>query len=127
MPAIFEARFQWIRPDVFLVAQVDEKTGRQKLLMQQVDKASGKVLAEDGIDCIHTAVCSIAPEEYEDAVGGADFLKHALALRSSENLPEIRLVPREKFKAFTSWVSGIAEAGSDAFRIQAEVEAYASL
>ncbi|MHA1871234.1 MAG: hypothetical protein ACTSXF_09810, partial [Promethearchaeota archaeon] len=122
--------YNFIREDVFLCAQLDTFTGKQKLIMEQIDKETGRIIDYDSVNCIHTAICEITPEEYNQEVINGDedeFNKKILRIRSSEDLHEINLSNEEKFKAFKSWVAGIAEAGRDAFRIQAEIDAAANL
>ncbi len=124
---MLEAKFRWIRDDVRLIARVDERDGDQQLVMQHFDPNTGRILLEDAIDCIHVAVCEIPSQEFEETTQKADFEETVLDLQSSEFLREIKLEPEEKFKALSSWVSGIAEAGENSFHIQAEIEAYAQL
>ncbi len=124
---MLESKFRWLRDDTFLIARVDDKTGHQQLVMQQIALDTGNILHEDAIDCIHVAVCDVPRAEFKTTVQGEDFSKTVLDLQSSEDLLEINLSPKEKFKALTSWVGGIAEAGEGAFYIQAEIEAYARL
>src|SRR5271157_3657894 len=122
-----EASFSWVRDDLFLVARVDPDTGRQQLVMRQVAPDTGEVLLEDEIDCIHVAITTISPSEFEATAGAPDFQERTLVARSSESLPQVRLSPAEKFKALASWVAGIAEAGDGGWRIEAEIEEYAHL
>lgn len=123
----FEAQFPFIREDVFLVAQVNKITGRQKLVMLKVDLASGKILLKNSIECIHTAVGDIPVKDFHDMVNNPDFPKQVLWIRSSEQLKEVVLTPEERFKALKSWVAGIAEAGMNAFVIQNEIDEVANL
>lgn len=83
----------------------------------------------DSIDCIHTAITSISAEDLvsNNDMEAANLFENTLKIRSSENLREINLVLEEKFKAFKSWVSGIAEAGLEAIHIQREIEEYGHL
>lgn len=123
----FKACYEFIRSDIRLCAVVNKKDGKQELVMQKL-KSSGtpkkKAAVEfsESLECIHTAVLDISPEDLEHAVSDPDFGEKTLKIRSSENLVEFDLAPEEKFKAFKSWVAGIAEAGLDAFRIQSEIE-----
>lgn len=126
IPAIYEARFPFLREDVFLVAQVDPITGKQILRMEQVGEG-GSIVREDALDCIHTAICDIPAGEFAETVVKEDFAESTLRIRSSENLREIQLSPEERFIAFRSWVAGIAEAGVDAFEIQGEIDTAAQL
>ena len=100
--------------------------GKQELIMQKVDSESGKIEFQSKITCIHSAVMNIIGEEFvefeEDLDIQAEILKKALNIISSENLEEINLSIGEKFKAFKSWVAGIAEAGLDAFQLQEEID-----
>ena len=122
-----EASFPWVRGDLFLVARVDPETGRQQLVMRQVSSETGEVILEDDIDCIHVAITTISPSEFEATAGAPDFQERTLATRSSESLPQVHLSPKEKFKALASWAAGIAEAGDGGWRIETEIEEYAHL
>jgi len=85
---------------------------------------------EDSIDCIHTAIVDMKPDEIDDQIQyheTNDLQKKVLKIRSSETLQVLNLDLDEKRKAFTSWVAGIAEAGNDAFFIQAQIEDEAKL
>ena len=123
---VLTEKFRFIRDDVFLCPWVDSKTGEQKLVMQKINLETNEVEFEDFIDCIHTAVTEIHPETFEDFHNDAhvkEFIYNkTLEIRSSEELTEINLTPEEKFKALTSWVAGIAEAGLNAFKIQGYID-----
>ncbi len=122
-----EARYPFLRDDIFLVAQVNVRTGRQRLLLQQVDQTTGTILREESLDCIHVAVCDTSADEVDNEVPRLELEEASLHIRSSEKMTEINLSPEEKFIAFQSWVSGIAEAGMDAFHIQEEIDTAARL
>ncbi len=124
---LLEARFPFLRDDIFLVAQVNADTGKQTLRMQKIDPATGKVLLEDALECIHAAVCDIPIKQFEEVSNDHRFEERILQIRSSEELKEIRLAPEEKFLAFQSWVAGIAEADLNAFEIQGEIDEAAQL
>ncbi|MHA1340208.1 MAG: hypothetical protein ACTSRZ_08255 [Promethearchaeota archaeon] len=81
----------------------------------------------ESIECIHTAVIDISAEDLDKLRDDPDFQEKTLYIRSSEELIEFYLEPQEKFKAFKSWVAGIAEAGLNAFKIQSEIEEEANL
>ena len=139
---VLEAKYSFIRDDVFLIARVYEGnesidevesfyngrdfTGKQLLIMHKIDLKTGEIEIEDRISCIHTSVMNISAEQFEDLYDDIDFQKdiynRALDIRSSEQLREIRLSIEEKFKAFKSWVAGIAEVGLKAFEIQDEID-----
>lgn len=121
------AKYPFIFDDIYLIAQVNKSTGRQMLIMQKIDQRTNRVLLEDRIECIHTAITNITLEEFEDKVAEEGFEEEMLNLRSSENVRRIELVPEEKFFAFNSWVQGIAEAGVNAVSIQENIEHYAHL
>ncbi|MBD3351171.1 MAG: hypothetical protein GF364_06770 [Candidatus Lokiarchaeota archaeon] len=117
------AKYKFIRDDVYLCAYVNQKTGRQKLVMEKINPRTGTIEFTDAISCIHTAVTSIkACDVDEDQPLDKDLEEKILYIRSTEHLREIHLEPSEKFKAFKSWVAGIAEAGVDAFKLQEEIE-----
>ncbi|GAB4320537.1 MAG: hypothetical protein Kow0069_24520 [Promethearchaeota archaeon] len=111
---------------MFLAAQVDDETGKQKLVMLKVDPATGDVQLRDEVECIHAAVVHVTGEQFAAAASdperAAELYRRTLRARSSENLKEVQLSWQEKFAALKSWVAGIAEAGTYAFRLQAEVE-----
>ncbi|MCP4760170.1 MAG: leucine-rich repeat domain-containing protein [archaeon] len=90
--------------------------------MEKVNLKTDKVELEDKIECIHTAVVDISFNEFEETIMDDRFEGKIINMISSENLPGIDLEPREKFRAFKSWVAGIAEAGTDAFRIQSDID-----
>jgi|GEM_PF-2206930 len=119
-----EAKYSFSGFDgVFLTARVDNRTGKQKLVMTLEDE-SGKVLASDSINCIHTAVMDINLEQAIDAYPDEDKHVEFINAHTSEN-QQVDLVPSERFLAFKSWVQGVAEAGPDAFVFQSELEAAA--
>ncbi len=124
---LLEAKFPFLRDDIFLIAQVEVDTGKQTLRMQKVDLKTGKILLEDALDCIHAAICDIPASQFAEITNGSDFEERILHIRSSEKLQEINLAPEEKFLAFKSWVAGIAEAGINAFEIQGEIDSAAHL
>lgn len=121
-------RFPFVTQDIFLTAWIDKKTGKQKLIMEKIDAKTEEAIIHDEIDCIHTAICDIPIEDFTYLKNRADsnellhFEQNIIHMRSSENLKEINLSIKEKFKALVSWVAGIAEAGLDAFQIQAEID-----
>ena len=119
---ILQEKFSFIRDDLFLTAWVDSESGKQKLLMQKIDIYGGKILRQDEIDCIHTTIMDIPGDKFNETVLDPNFEKKIMKIRSTEFLPEISLDPEEKFRALKSWVGGIAEAGLDAFKLQAEIE-----
>ncbi|MHA1729843.1 MAG: hypothetical protein ACTSWY_14100 [Promethearchaeota archaeon] len=121
-PKVLRKKFRFIRDNVFLVACVDEKTGKQEVEFQKIDLKTGQVEIRDKIRCIHTAICNIPMNKFKDTIKKKDFNNEMLRIRSSEGLRRINLAPEEKFKALKSWVGGIAEAGMDAFKIQEEIE-----
>ena len=123
---ILTEKFRFLRDDVFLCAQVDVFSLKQKLILQKINLKTGKVEFDDEIDCIHTAVTDISTGKFEDYQNGTDtqelIYNKSLEIRSSEKLREINLTPEEKFKALKSWAAGIAEAGLSAFFIQNEID-----
>jgi hypothetical protein len=107
---------------------VNAASGKQTLEMIKENPVTGEIDIKDSIDCIHTAVCDIPVEDFEDTVTDENFEQNILKIRSSEkSIQKIELIPEEKFKAFQSWVAGIAEAGLDSFRIQADIESWGRL
>jgi hypothetical protein len=128
---ILTEKFRFIRDDVFLCPRVDTETGRQQLFLQKINLNTEEIEFEDRIDCIHTAITNISPEEFENYKNNANAQESMnikiLEIRSSESLAEINLTPEEKFQALKSWAAGIAESGRDAFRIQNEIEKYGNL
>ncbi|MHA1730269.1 MAG: leucine-rich repeat domain-containing protein [Promethearchaeota archaeon] len=119
---IFEEKFRFFSNNVFLTAWLDTETGKQKLVMQKLNPETKEVVLEDKIDCVHTAVSEIPISDFSEVVSDENFEKRVLNVTSSEKLWEINLDIDEKFKAFKSWVAGIAEAGTDAFKIQTEID-----
>ena len=128
---VLTEKFRFIRDDVFLCPWVDSETGKQKLIMQKINLETNEVEFEDYIDCIHTVVTDISPDQFkkihEDSETQEKLLKKTLFIRSSENLREIELTSEEKFKALKSWVAGIAEFGLSALKVQFEIENSANL
>ncbi|MCP4760418.1 MAG: hypothetical protein GY870_01470 [archaeon] len=126
MEEILEESYSFIQENIFLIARVNTKTGKQQLVMRKYNAVTNELEIEDAIDCIHTAIADISFDEFEDIEEdpqGLEFLyKKSLNIRSSEALEIIDLVPEEKFKALKSWVAGIAEAGKDAFRLESDIE-----
>lgn len=128
----FKSCYSFIREDIRLCAVVNKATGKQTLVMQKLkkslnDKENPQVEFQDFIECIHTAIIDLPVEEFDEHTRDTEFEKKTLKLRSSEDIKEIDLEPEERFKAFNSWVAGIAEAGLDALRIQSEIEGEAKL
>jgi len=111
----FEAKYNFLSDYFSLTAWVDKKSGKQKIILTFEKDGD---LYEESINCIHTCVVNISPDEYND-LKNDDYFN---LIKSSENLKEINLVAEEKFKALKSWVSGIAESGMNAFKIQYEFE-----
>ncbi len=128
---VLTEKLRFIRDDVFLCPWADSKTGKQKLVMQKIDLETNIVEFEDSIDCIHTVVTNISPEEFvnysDNAYNKEHLYNKTLEIRSSENLKEINLTPKEKFVALKSWAMGIAEAGMDALIIQDEIDKSSTL
>ena len=63
---MLEAKYEFIKNNIFLIAQINEDTGRQKLVMQKINLSNGEIIIEDSIDCIHTAITDISADELED-------------------------------------------------------------
>jgi hypothetical protein len=136
MDTEFRANYPFIRKDIQLCAIVNSETGKQTLVMEKFN-ASGAVEFSDSIDCIHTAILTITKDELEESTDTQDardqlqediVKQHAIInAQSSEDLVTITLEPEEKFKAFRSWVAGIAESGLQAFKIQSQIENEAKL
>ena len=123
----YSAKYPFVFDDVFLIAKVDPSSKRQWLIMQKIDMRTQRVLLEDSIRCIHTALTTLTVEDFKKRIEEEDFEKDMLEIRSSEHLREIDLEINEKFFAFKSWVAGIAEAGINSIRIQSEIEQYSRL
>lgn len=104
-----------------LCAMVDQKTGKQQLMMYKLNK-DNEVIKTDSISCIHTAVCDISPQQYDELEHNEELKDKLLKTYSLENRIEINLAPQEKFFAFTSWVQGIAEQGLNALQLQTDIE-----
>lgn len=125
-PRIYEASYPFIRGDILLTAIVNADSGKQTLEMRKLNK-NGRIELKDSIECIHTAIMQIPMEEFAETMKDEQFMDRILNIRSSEKLLKIDLEPKEKFKAFKSWVAGIAEAGLDAFKIQSDIENWGKL
>ena len=52
---MLEAKFPFIKENIFLIAQVDEKSGKQFLAMQRVNIDTKEIEIVDRIECIHIA------------------------------------------------------------------------
>ena len=104
-----------------LTAIVNKKNGHQILRISLIDKNNNEIDFKE-LKCIHVALTNTTLEEIKKINDINEFTKKVLLMHSSENLIEINLTPEEKFKAFKSWVAGIAEAGYNAFYIQREIE-----
>lgn len=125
--SVHSVKYKYVYDDVFLIAEIDPNSGQQWLIMRKVDPRTLRVLLEDRIQCIHTGITTIKPEDFEDRVADEDFEEDMLNIRSSERAQEIHLQIDEKFFAFKSWVQGIAEAGVNSITIQRDIEQYAHL
>jgi hypothetical protein len=84
---LLEAKFSFLRDDLFLVAQVEVETGKQTLRMQKIDPKTGKILLEDALDCIHAAICDIPVSQFPEVSNADDFEEKILQIRSSEHIP----------------------------------------
>ncbi|MHA1340194.1 MAG: hypothetical protein ACTSO2_09500 [Promethearchaeota archaeon] len=104
-----------------LSAIVNRKDGTQVLRISFVDKYDNELDFKE-IKCIHVALVDTTLNEIENKGGKEEYNRQILYMHSSEGVKEINLSPTEKFKAFQSWVAGIAEAGYNAFYIQREIE-----
>ena len=114
---VYSVKYPFVYDDVFLIAEMDQNSGKQWLIMRKVDPRTLNILLEDRIQCIHTAVTSISVEDFEKKVAEEDFEEDMMRIRSTENVREIQLDLEEKFFAFNSWVAGIAEAGTFRHRL----------
>lgn len=119
---ILQREFPFVRDDLVLVAWIDTETGKQKILMERRAPATGDVLYHDEVECIHTAVVDVPAAAFPGGVTTRAFAERVIQIRTTENLAEVDLAWEEKFKALQSWVAGIAEAGTGAFRLQREIE-----
>ncbi|MHA1727741.1 MAG: hypothetical protein ACTSWY_03300 [Promethearchaeota archaeon] len=50
--------------DVFLYLHLDEQSGNPRLKIQKISLDTNEVELEDSIDCIHTVITDISPEEF---------------------------------------------------------------
>lgn len=123
----YTAKYNYIYNDIFLIAKIDPNSGKQWLVMQKVNLRTGDILLEDRIQCIHTAVTTISPKEFDEKINKEEFKEDLLKIRSTENLTKIDLDLDEKFFAFKSWVAGIAEAGAFSITIQSDIERFTHL
>jgi hypothetical protein len=123
----YSVKYKYVYDDVFLIAEIDPNSGKQWLIMRKIEPRTLRVLLEDRIHCIHTAVTTIAPHEFEKRVSEENFAEDMLKIRSTEQLREIQLELDDKFFAFKSWVAGIAESGVHSITIQSEIEQYGHL
>jgi Leucine-rich repeat (LRR) protein len=135
----FIAVFPFIKEDVKLVASVDKQSGKQQLIIQKIDRATGKIELQDSLDCIHTALFNIDADEYDksqnDGAERQNIYSLSLEKRNTNDFlidatqfnRKIDLEPSERFLAFKSWVQGIAEAGLGAFELQTNIELEGSL
>jgi hypothetical protein len=119
----YYAQYSFIYDDIKLCAEVNSN-GRQNLIMKHLDK-NGDLLFSDKIPCIHTAIVDIHADKLQSTLSEDDGIKNILNARSIDDLHEVDLSNDEKFKAFKSWVAGIAEAGVNSIVIQQEIEEYA--
>ena len=118
----FRSTYNFIRNDIRLSAVVNKKTGKQILLMEKINPITLEVEFNEVVNCIHAAVVDLTLDKLEKNLNDSNFKRETINIRSSEDLQEINLSPAEKFKAFNSWVAGIAEAGIRALRIQSEIQ-----
>jgi hypothetical protein len=118
---IRKAYYPFIREAIRVGAWV-YPNGRQVLRIEQINTETEEILQFDQLDCIHTAVQDISIEDYNDGDLSKDLYEDLLRARADGEVRIINLEPEEKFKAFKSWVAGIAEAGVEAFELQTEIE-----
>ncbi len=123
----YQARYPFIRNDIFIIAEVNGTTGRQRVLLEHIDPKTNEILHEDSINCIHVNVCDIPVADLGNQNVQENLEEISVQIRSSKKLTEIRLTPLERFNALKSWTAGIAEAGIDAFRLQDQIDVTAKL
>jgi hypothetical protein len=90
----------------------------QKLIMNKIE--GNEVKESSYIHCIHTAICNISVDEFEEIKENTEELQKIIS--SEGRREEIDLSPIEHFIAFKSWVEGLSLAGMDAFTIQDEMD-----
>jgi hypothetical protein len=113
-------QYPFIREDIKLCAWVEKSTNIQRLVIEKIDLKTGGIEDMDSIKVRNLILCEIPVEEFERTAKDSDFKSKMTKIRASQDLKEIHLAPREKFKSLKSWVSGIAEAGLNALRISSE-------
>ncbi|MBD3351874.1 MAG: hypothetical protein GF364_10345, partial [Candidatus Lokiarchaeota archaeon] len=128
---LLQKKYPFLRDDIFLIAQVNEETKRQHLVMRKINAETKEIEVESKIECIHTAITTISGEEYEkiqrDPLERKKLEDKAIHIRSTENLSEIDLSIEDRFFAMKSWVQGISEAGFNALIVQSDIELYGKL
>ena len=70
---VYSVKYRFVYDDVFLIAEMDQNSGKQWLIMRKVDPRTLNVLLEDRIQCIHTAVTSVSVEDFEKKITEEDF------------------------------------------------------
>ena len=119
---MFTQKYHWF-DDFYFTATVDNK-GKQTLQITIKDE-DGCVKDSKKLRCIHTAISKITPERAAEYRDSAIELTDIIDAESMEAAKEIQLNSEEAFKAFKSWVAGIAEMGIEALVVQIEIESLA--
>ncbi|MCP4762413.1 MAG: hypothetical protein GY870_11580, partial [archaeon] len=68
-----EAKFPFIREDIFLIARVDAETGRQQLIIRYINLTTGKTIKEEAFDCVHVVLSEIPSGKFVDTVSEENF------------------------------------------------------
>ncbi len=123
---VYEAKYPFVKDNIFLIARVDSEMGKQELVMQKINPETEEVEIEDKIVCIHTSIMDMPVEDFaslhNDVGVQEELYNKTLNIRWSGEPKTIELTPEEHFKAFKSWVAGISEAGIKSFKIQDEID-----
>jgi len=91
---ILERKIPFIHSNVFFRAQLDTRSGKQKLIIEKINEKTKKVELKTSIDCIQPVLTG----------------------------KSMRIDPIEKFDAFNSWITGLSHYGFSSFKILTEID-----
>lgn len=91
---ILERKIPFIHSNIFFRAQLDTRSGKQKLIIEKINEKTKKVELKTSIDCIQPVLTD----------------------------KSIKIDPMEKFEAFNSWITGLSHYGFSSFKILTEID-----
>jgi hypothetical protein len=116
--------------NAYLIAKITDN-GKQTVTFGIKKKGGKKIFEVDKIPCIHTIICEIEVQDFEEinksSIERKELFKETLKIRSTEGLRIVHLTIDEKFFALCSWVQGIAESSLKSIFILEDISKYYNL